>query len=91
MNRFYLGLIVLTAVMTVSFLGIAYVMKRPGGAGNAPIPEPVSYAKPTADGKHVLVAFGDPSAEEKLKDSDMKQSAAAVRAKFPKPGLYATD
>lgn len=90
MNRFRLGLIVVTVLMTISFLVLAYVMKRPGGAGNAPIPEPVSYAKPTADGKHVLVAFGDPTAEEKLKDNGMKQSAAAVRAKYPKPGLYDT-
>jgi hypothetical protein len=91
MNRFRLGLIVLTVLMTLSFLVVAYVMKRPGGAGNAPIPEPVSYAKPTADGKHVFVAFGDPAAEEKLKDSGMKQGAAAVRAKYPKPGLYPVD
>lgn len=88
MNRFRLGLIVLTILMTISFLGIAYVMKRPGGAGNAPVPEPVSYAKPTADGRHVFVAFGDADAEAKLKDGAMKRSAADVRGRYPKPGLY---
>jgi hypothetical protein len=91
MNPFRLGLIVLTVLMTIASLSIAFVMKRPGGAGVAPIPEPISYAKPTADGKHLFVAFGLIASEEKLKDAGMRQLAAAVRAKFAKPGLYRID
>ncbi|MEO2091807.1 MAG: hypothetical protein ABGY75_20320, partial [Gemmataceae bacterium] len=64
MTRFRLGLIVLTVLMTVTFLTVAFVVRRPGGSANHSIPEPVSYAKPTADGQHVLVAHGDPAAEE---------------------------
>jgi hypothetical protein len=88
MTRFRLGLIVLTVLMTVTFLTVAFVVRRPGGSANQSIPEPVSYAKPTADGKHVLAAHGDPAAEEKLKDAAMRSYAAEVRAKYPLPGLY---
>jgi hypothetical protein len=87
MNRLRLGLIVLTALITITFLSIAFVVKRPGGSGNAPVPEPISYAKPTPDGKSVLVAFGNPDTEAKLK-GETKQYAADVRAKYPTPGLY---
>lgn len=88
MTRFRLGLIVLTVLMTVTFLTVAFVVRRPGGSANHSIPEPVSYAKPTADGRHVLVAHGDPAAEEKLKDAGTRSYAAEVRAKYPTPGLY---
>lgn len=91
MTRFRLGLIVLTVLMTVTFLTVAFVVRRPGGSANQSIPEPVSYAKPTADGKHVLVTHGDPAAEAKLKDADTKRYAAEVRANYPTPGLYRLD
>lgn len=88
MNRFRLGLIVLTVLMTVGFLTVAAVVRRPGGGGGATIPEPVSYAKPTPDGRFVLVAFGNPEAEAKL-TGETKRYAVDVRAKYPTPGLYA--
>lgn len=82
MTRFRLGLIVLTVLMTVTFLTVAFVVRRPGGSANQSIPEPVSYAKPTADGGHVLVVFGDPAAEAKLKDAATRQYAARVRQTY---------
>lgn len=91
MTRFRLGLIVLTVLMTVTFLTVAFVVRRPGGSANHSIPEPVSYAKPTTDNKHALVVFGDPAAEAKLKDGDTKKYVADVRAKYPTPGLYRND
>lgn len=56
----------------------------------APLPEPVSYAKPTPGDRFVLVVFGSPEAEAKLK-GETKQYAADVRAKYPVPGMYRGD
>ena len=53
----------------------------------APLPEPVSYAKPTPGDRFVLVAFGSPEAEAKLK-GETKRYAEGVRAKYPVSGMY---
>ena len=57
----------------------------------APLPEPVSYAKPTPGDRFVLAVFGSPEAEAKLKDGDNKRHAAGVRAKYPVAGMYRDD
>jgi hypothetical protein len=90
MNRFRLGLIVAVALIVVSYFPVSYVLRKPGQGGTAAFPEPVSYAKPTPDGTAVLVAFGDPEAEGKLKDGETRRYVAEVRAKYPRPGLYRT-
>ena len=54
----------------------------------ASLPEPLSYAKPSPGGRFVLVVFGSAEAEAKLKDGDNKRHSAAVRAKYPRPGMY---
>ena len=88
MTRFKLGLIIATVLVTFVFLVIAWTVKRPGSSGNATIPEPVSYAKPSPDGRFVLVAFGEPDVEAKLTDAMLKASATSVRSTYAKPGLY---
>jgi hypothetical protein len=61
-------------------------------ASAASLPEPLSYAKPAPGGRFVLVVFGSPEAEAKLKDGDNKRHSAGVRAKYAVPGMYrATD
>ena len=54
----------------------------------APLPEPISYAKPCPGGRFVFVMFGSKDAEAKLKDGDNKRHAESVRAKYPVPGMY---
>ena len=54
----------------------------------APLPEPISYAKPCPGDRFVLVVFGSKDAEAKLKDGDNKRHAESVRAKYPVPGMY---
>ena len=56
----------------------------------APLPEPVSYAKPTPGDRFVLVVFGSLEAEAKLK-GETKQYVEGVRAKYPAPGMYRGD
>ncbi len=92
MTRFKLVLILCAGLFTIGSLMLAAYVKRPGGTGNAPLLEPVSYVKPVGDaGTRVLVVFGDAEAEAKLTDKATKQYAAEVRAKYPEPGLYSTD
>jgi len=57
-------------------------------AAAAPLPEPLSYAKPAPGGRFVLVVFGAAESEAKLKDGDNKRHSAAVRAKYAVPGMY---
>ena len=54
----------------------------------APLPEPISYAKPCPGDRFVFVVFGSKAAEAKLKDGDNKRHAENVRAKYPVPGMY---
>ncbi len=68
------------AALLLSFLASA--------AAAAPLPEPLSYAKPTPGGQFVLVVFGSAEAEAKLRDGDNKRHSAEVRAKYPRPGMY---
>ena len=58
------------------------------GAWAAPLPEPISYAKPCPGGEFVLVVFGSKEAEARLKAGDNKKHAEGVRAKYPVPGMY---
>jgi len=88
MSRFRVGLGVSVVLLTLSFLVIAWVVKRPGGADAPALPEPVSYAKPSADGSRVFVAHGSLEYEAKLKDTHTREFAAGVRAKYPQPGIY---
>jgi len=88
MSRFRVGLGVTAVLLTIGFVVVAWVMKRPGGPDAPALPEPVSYAKPSADGKRVFVAHGSQEYEAKLKDSRTREFAAGVRAKYPLPGLY---
>lgn len=90
MSRFRVGLAVSVVLLTISFLVVAWVVKRPGGADAPALPEPVSYAKPSPDGTRVFVAHGSLEYESKLKDAATREFAANVRAKYPSPGLYAT-
>ena len=60
-------------------------------AAAAPLPEPLSYAKPTPGDRFVLAVFGSLEAETKLKDGDNKRHAAGVRAKYSVPGMYRGD
>ena len=53
----------------------------------APLPEPLSYAKPCPGGEFVFVAFGSEKAEAILK-GDIKRYVEGVRAKYPVPGMY---
>ncbi len=89
MTRFYVGLGVTAVLMTIALVVLAWVLKRPGGADAPKLPEPVSYAKPSADGTRVFVAHGSPEYEAGLKDADTRAYAAGVRAKYPAPGIYA--
>ncbi len=89
MTRFRVGLIVLTVLMATVFLVLAWVLKRPGGADAVSLPEPVSYAKPSADGSRVFVAFGSIEHEAKLKDAKTREFAAGIRNQYPAPGVYA--
>lgn len=92
MTRTTLALIVATVVLTVAALGVAFVRNRPAGeSATSAFPEPLSYAKPSTDGKFVFVVFGNPADETKLPDGDMKRKVLAARQKYPKPGLYAAD
>lgn len=88
MSRFRVGLGVTAVLLTIGFLVVAWVMKRPGGPDAPALPEPVSYAKSSADGKRVFVAHGSLDFESKLKDAHTREFAAGVRAKYPTPGLY---
>lgn len=89
MTRFRVGLGVTAVLLTLTFLVLAWVMKRPGGADPNSLPEPVSYAKPSPDGSRVFVAFGSAEYEGGLKDTRIREFAAGVRARYPAPGLYA--
>lgn len=91
MTRFRLGLAVSAVLITLTFLVLAWVMKRPGGADANSLPEPVSYAKPSPDGRRVFVAFGSAEYEAGIKDESTRRYAADVRAKYPRPGLYHAD
>jgi hypothetical protein len=88
MSRFRVGLAVTAVLLTIGFLVVAWVMKRPGGPDAPKLPEPVSYAKPSPDGKRVFVAHGSVEYETKLKDAATREFAAGVRAKYPTPGMY---
>ncbi len=89
MSRFRVGLGVTVVLLTLGFLVVAWVMKRPGGPDAPALPEPVSYAKPSPDGTRVFVAHGSIEYEAKLKDAHTREFAAGVRAKYPQPGVYA--
>lgn len=92
MTRSTVALIVGTAVVSVSALAVAYVRDRPAGSSHtSAFPEPLSYAKPSADGRFVFVALGNPTAEDKLPEGDQKRKVLATRAKYPRPGMYAVD
>ena len=54
----------------------------------APLPEPLSYAKPCPGNQFVIVVFGSLESEAKLKPGDNKKQAESVRAKYPVPGMY---
>ena len=54
----------------------------------APLPEPLSYAKPCPGDRFVLVVFGSPEAEAKLGSGDIKRQVESVRAKYPVQGMY---
>jgi hypothetical protein len=91
MTRLKLGLIIATVLVTIVFVSLAAYLKRPGGEANAPSVEAISYAKPTPDGKAVLVAFGSADAEAKLKDTKTRSYVSDLRSKYAKPGLYAAN
>lgn len=88
MSRFRVGLGVSAVLLSLGFLVVAWVLKRPGGADAPALPEPVSYAKPSPDGQRVFVAHGSIEYEAKLKDAYTREFAAGVRAKYPQPGIY---
>ncbi|MCU0706097.1 MAG: hypothetical protein MUF18_19210, partial [Fimbriiglobus sp.] len=88
MTRFQVGLGVTAVLLTISFVVIAWVLKRPGGADAPKLPEPVSYAKPSPDGRRIFVAHGSIEYETSLKDAATRRFAAGVRQTYPKPGLY---
>lgn len=50
------------------------------------LPEPVSYTKPA--GSFTFVQFGDPVAEEKVRDTTARTQFAELRKKYPTSGLY---
>jgi len=92
MTRTTLALIVITAVVTVSGLMVAVVRNRPPGeSATSAFPEPLSYAKPSTDGKFVFVVFGNPKDEAAMSDGAMKEKVLAARATYPTPGMYAAD
>lgn len=88
MTRFRVGIGVSAVLLSIGFLVVAWVVKRPGGADAPSLPEPVSYAKPSADGTRVFVAHGSLEYEAKLKDASTREFATNVRSKYPHPGIY---
>lgn len=67
---------------------LAFALFTVAPAFAAPLPEPISYAKPCPGDQFIFVMFGSKEAEAKLKDGDNKRHAFNVRAKYPVPGMY---